>query len=360
VIEIIRDKIALIRIGAEWNALAKLFGSPLLCHEWFIACAEVFYDKEDLRIVLVLSQGRIVAIAPLAIVRKKGIEYLELLGSSFLDEPCGLLYDSHDSLEVLFRAILDLERPFYLHKIPSDVSVLRLLSNLIKRKAIFIERSAANTAYVDINSSWESFYNSLSSKRRYDLRRAQRRAEQFGKVSIRIFSPKLETLDNDLNIASKIEAAGWKSGRGSALLVNARLNKFFRVYCATTCKKQILRLGFLSINDIAVAMLIGLEYSSRFWVLKIGYDEKWSRCSPGIQLIHETIRYAFDKSLKSYEFLGSDEPWLRMWAKDSLRHYSSLGVYPASLHGLCGISTDIVCFIYRKLCDKVRSKKVLC
>ena len=96
-------------------------------------------------------------------------------------------------------------------------------------------------------------------------------------------------------------------------------------------------------------MLIGLEYHNRFWVLKMGYDQKYSRCSPGILLINETIRYAFEHGLNSYEFLGSNEPWLRMWAKHNLRNYVSLGLYSPNIHGLAALIGDLKRFSFRKL-----------
>lgn len=355
-IEIIQDKVVLSRIGAEWNALASRSEFPLLRHEWFLSCAEAFSEEKKLRIVLVRSQGNIVAIAPLAIIRKKGIEYLELLGSSFLDEPCDLLYDNYQSLKLLLNAILKLKRPFYFHKIPYNSLVVKALSNLSIFKGLLIKRVASSTAYVPINSSWSEHYNSLSSKRRYDLRRARRRAEEFGNVSYRILCPQLDELEMYLKVAFEIEAAGWKGRRGSALLINERLKKFFQVYSALACKKGILRLCFLFINEKAVAMLIGVEYLNRFWVLKIGFNEKWSRCSPGIQLINETIRYAFNNNLKSYEFLGSDEPWLHMWAKTNLRQHSSIGFYTTNIHGIAALSNDIIKFSSKKIINKFQTK----
>ena len=95
-------------------------------------------------------------------------------------------------------------------------------------------------------------------------------------------------------------------------------------------------------------MQIGLEHANRFWVLKIGYDEKWAKCSPGIQLTMETIRYAFDRGLEAYEFLGSDEPWLHAWARQS-HSYTSIGFYPLGFCGLYGLGVDVYNHVVRKI-----------
>ncbi len=96
-------------------------------------------------------------------------------------------------------------------------------------------------------------------------------------------------------------------------------------------------------------MLFGVVFQGRFWVLKIGYDEEYSRCSPGILLIHETIRYAFTNGLKSYEFLGSDENWLHMWTKDNIRRHISIGYYPFNFIGLKRLSIDLLGFAAKRL-----------
>lgn len=356
-IEIIREEKALASITDEWNKLAKPFEFPLVCHEWFVACSEAFYNKDDLRIVIVRSGGSISAIAPLAVIKRNGIDSLEFMGSSFLYEPCCLLYNNRDSLQELLEGIFKLGRPVYFGRILADSAELELSSKLIRFRGKFVTRKAVGSLYVSINSSWNEFFDSLSPKRRYDLRRARRRAEEFGDITIRIFCPTLEELGNHLEMAFCLEAAGWKGRKGSAISKNKRLQHFFNVYSFLACQRRILRLCFLFIGEAPVATLIGLEHANRFWVLKIGYDERWSRCSPGIQLIQETIQYAFNNNMKSYEFLGSDEPWLHMWAKDTLRSYCYARAYPLNSCGLYGLGLDIFNSIYKRLSYQLQKKR---
>ena len=39
-------------------------------------------------------------------------------------------------------------------------------------------------------------------------------------------------------------------------------------------------------------MQVAVETGGRFWLLKVGYDERFARCSPGSLLLLETIRHA--------------------------------------------------------------------
>jgi len=348
-IKIIRDRISLGGLKEEWNNLAKIFASPLLCHEWLASCAEAFHQDNDLRIVIVRSNGKIDAIAPMVVIKKRGVEYLEFLGSSFLYEPCNLIYRNHESLRILLNQMIKLGHPIYLNRIPSDSPIINLLSDFPRSKGILIKRTSSGSAFVPIEASWEEYTKIFSSKRRYDLKRKKRMAKKIDNVKFKIFCPPLEELENYLKIAFKIEAAGWKRREGSALLIKERLKNFFRIHSFLTCTHKSLRLCFLYIGEIAVAMMIGLEYKKKFWLLKNGYDEKFSKCSPGILLVHETIRYAFDHGLKSFEFLGSDEPYVRIWANNNFREYSSLGFYPINFSGIIGFGADAGNYIFRKL-----------
>ncbi len=347
-IEIVKSRNALDEIAYQWNELVKPFETPLLCYEWFVSCADAFYKDEGLCIIIVRSSGNITAIAPMVIAERNRVKWLEFMGVSFLYEPCGILYDSEYSLRTIWKVIVEMKYPVQLQRVPFDSLVAKELQMLTKFKGIFVNRKSASSAYVPINSDWETFYNSISARRRYDLRRARKRAEKNGNISIKIFCPDLKELDQYLDVAFQIEAAGWKGRKGSALLENKKLQRFFRAYSTLICRDKTLRLCFLYIGDDAVAMQIGLEHGNRFWVLKIGYDEKWAKCSPGVLLTMETVRYAFHNNLKAYEFLGSEEPWLSVWTKH-YHDYSSVVFFPKSLYGLFGLCREMSRVVKKKI-----------
>ena len=137
----------------------------------------------------------------------------------------------------------------------------------------------------------------------------------------------------------RVESSGWKSRNGSSLTQRHGLRRFFLNYATRASESGIVRFGFLDVDDRPVAAQLSVQYSSRLWVLKTGYDEAWSRCSPGWQLLTETMRYAFEQKLKSYEFLGSDEPWLHRWDTEG-REFSTVVCYPPTLLGLYGLVVD--------------------
>jgi CelD/BcsL family acetyltransferase involved in cellulose biosynthesis len=349
VINILTDISSLDSIKKEWNQLADLKKNPLLRHDWFLSCANSFYVDGTMRVVTVSSETGIHAIAPLVCVRKHGHEYLECIGVGFLGEPCDLLYDDENSLKQLLEALIGLRNPVILQRVSLDTANSYGLNTNNRQRTFLIRKNSAPSAYLSIMGSWE---NALSSRRKRDLRTVRNRAEKEGPVRAEVLCPTTDTLPGLLEKAFLIENSGWKGEGGSSLMANERLGSFFKAYGQLASENGILRICYLFIGESAIATLIGIEYANRFWVLKVGYNEVHARISPGIQLINETIRYAFSQKLDSYEFLGSDEPWLHMW-QVAYRNYAVVGLYPRNRAGVVALGFDYAYRLLRKI-DSLR------
>jgi hypothetical protein len=98
-----------------------------------------------------------------------------------------------------------------------------------------------------------------------------------------------------------------------------------------------------------------LEYAGRLWGLKQGYDERWAPCAPGILLAHESIRYACEKGLAAYEFLGSAEKFQTRWPIE-LTAYSRLRYYPLSPSGALAACDDACRLPFNRLKSRWGSK----
>lgn len=342
-------------VVSDWEKLALRLGSPLLGADWFLACAEMLCVESDLRIVVVRSKGTLCAVAPLVVVRRDGIEWLEALGVSVLYEPTGFLYDGVESLHHLVRKIASLRMPLVLARIPAESLIEATFREVARGKYIVLGRKTASAAYVNTRGIWEDYYQSISASRRKRYRYQRKLTERFGQVTIRIERPRTrDSLSVMLEQVFRVEGAGWKGRSGSALLSNKRVRGFFTRYSEMACDRGTLLICFLEVNGNPVATILGIEYAQRLWILKIGYDEQWALGSPGIQLTMETIRYAFEQGLEAYEFLGSEEPWQAMWPRH--RHaLISLVLYPMSIRGLRAFIGDLQRFVMKRLQHIFRS-----
>jgi CelD/BcsL family acetyltransferase involved in cellulose biosynthesis len=339
-IETVGSQGALEALAPEWDRVAGMMQLPMLSHAWVMACARTLHADDQLHLITVRQHGVLTGIAPLVSRKRAGITRLELIGVSSLYEPSGLVYKSETALDMLLQAIRSVGQPVLLSRIRSPTRIASRWRAHAGARGITLTARPTGTLTVPIESSWSDYLARLPARRRYDLRRARRHAEELGKVGVRIHTPRPDEVAAMFDEFVRIEAASWKARNGSSLSQRHTLRAFFLEYVRLASLSGVVRFSFLDVGGTTVAAQLSVEYADRLWVLKIGYDESWSRCSPGWQLLAETMRYAFDNRLKSYEFLGSDEPWLHGWRTEP-RALDTVAWYPASMSGLFGLATDL-------------------
>jgi hypothetical protein len=331
----------------RWTLLADESNSPMNQYGWMKACSIAFAGCGTLQFIVIGDAGQPGALGPL-IMRGKRLNRMECLGVDELYEPTDFPHSDPTSLQALVRALVEFKRPLLLRRILADSPVLVALRKAIKWRGILITRPATGYPWIELDSSWSDPEKKLSPSRRSSLRRSLRRAQNIGSVEYEIVSPRPHELPSLLAESLRIEAAGWKGRARVALLSDPDRLRFFEHYTAIASEKGILRLCFLKIGGHAAATQIAVESSGGFWLLKVGYDETFARCSPGNLLMLETLRYTVRRGLRSYEFLGSAEPWTQMWT-ERVRPCVSVRVYPNNFRGVAALTSDAMRFGWERL-----------
>jgi CelD/BcsL family acetyltransferase involved in cellulose biosynthesis len=344
------------QLAAAWDRLARKSGSPIEQYIWAKACAEALGDRYNPYVLVVGPPDRPVAIAPLARRRRRPLAPLELLGVHELREPMDFLYANASAAVSLVRALAKLRAPLSLKRFPVHSFGLGAVGNAYRKRGLVLSRDAGGCPYIRLDEHHTEPEQGLSARRRSDLRRARRRAEKLGTLSCEVLSPAPTELEPLLDEAFRVEAASWKGRAGTALVHDSTRQTFFRRYAAAASSKGILRLGLLRIGGRPAAMQIAVETGGRFWLLKVGYDEGFARCSPGSLLLLETIRHAAARGLRSYEFLGNAESWTQPWTRD-VRRCVHLEAYPFEARGVGGLAAGAAAVGGRRLKDAVRSRR---
>jgi CelD/BcsL family acetyltransferase involved in cellulose biosynthesis len=343
----IHDLPRLIDIAPVWGTLAEASGMPTLQHAWARAAAETLLGPGDRLCVLAVSAPGGSAIAPL--VRRRGWPgRVEILGMGELYEPADFIHSSGPALDLVAGALLNLQVPFFLARIPADSPMVAALKRASAQRGLLLERPACGSPWIALDESWREPESHLSSRRRSDLRRARRIAERIGPLSFEMRSPTPAELPELLEEAVQLEGAGWKGRDGSSMARDPLRGRFYLRFAALAAHDGCLRLCFLRVGGRAVAVQIAAECAGTLSLLKIGYDEAFARCSPGSLLLRESIREAAARRLRSFEFLGIPEPWTRVWT-EQLRPFVSLRGYPAGGAGLARLAADTVFAAGRRL-----------
>jgi hypothetical protein len=280
-------------------------------------------------------------LAPLVIDPLLWPKRASLVGVVDLQEPMDLIYADEASLARLAERMADLRMPLSLERVPQDSPAIAALRRAFAGRGLVVERPRPCFPFITLSQAWEDPPRQLSSRRRSDFRRAWKRAEAFGKVTCDVMTPELARLDKLFDAALEIEGRSWKGEAGTALIHDPIRSDFYRRYAHAACKRGTLRLCWLRFGDSTVAVQFAIEEARRFWLLKIGYDEQFARCSPGNLLISETLRYAARQGLESYEFLGSADDWTRVWTHDE-RGTVCVRVYPYNFAGLVTLAQQML------------------
>ena len=352
--DIVSDLSSFQNMRVGWNELANNFASPLLRHEWVASCMETLYPKGALPAVFIVhSGGRLRAAAPLMSVRRILLRELETPGIVLL-EPSGFIYDSEEALMTLLDALRETRRSFHLARLGSETKETWALKQALTKGCVRLERDGASSLRIPLKPTWKDFEASISSGRRSDLRRYRRRAESLGEVTFEVVHPDVHTLAGPMEDLLRIEASGWKGQSRTAILSQPRIRNFYESYARSAAEQGMLRFFFLRIDGKIIAGRMAVEHSRRLWDLRMGYDESSCRCAPGVLLTHETLRYAVERGLEAYEFLGRAEAWERHWPCEE-DHYVSFRAYPYSLKGQFSFVQDSCRVLSRKAASAVQA-----
>lgn len=321
----------------DWNMLAEIRGNALISYEWFECCANSFHNNDNLYIVCIIVNDKLIAVAPM--YKSISCRHLQIMGSRRLYEPSSLLYHNDKALTALIDACADIGIPILFSRLSKNIYSQSKLK-LIRARSLLLTRPSASSQFIEQCSDFESYEKSLSSRKRYDLRRAHKNALKYGSISYEINEKNIPNLDQLLHQAYEIENSCWKTRSGSSIYRNDDLNKFFSCLFVSLEKGSKCVISFLKIDNKPVATQLSIRQFNSLWLLKIGYDENYASFSPGTLLMHEMIRYAHIKKLKLFEFLGNEEAWLDSW-RPATRQYNNLLLYPLSCKGITGLCVDI-------------------
>nr|WP_239029023.1 GNAT family N-acetyltransferase [Pseudonocardia acidicola] len=279
------------------------------------------------------------AIASLRRVSRRPTE----LALTAFGEPIDVLYRDRAALAALCDAIAELRLPVKLRRLLASSPTADELTRAYARRGVVVRRDTNPYPAIRLDETWLEPEGRFNSGRRSDLRRARRRAEALGTVTVDLTAPGLDQVDALLADAVAVEAAGWKSRAGTALAADHRQREFFRHWTALAAQDGSLRMAFLRLDGRPVAMQLAAEAANRLWLLKIGYDEEVARCSPGNLLMLEVVRAAAQRGLSHVEFLGRSEAWTALWTTQT-RACVGIAAYPYAVGSAPVLAKDLLAF----------------
>jgi CelD/BcsL family acetyltransferase involved in cellulose biosynthesis len=172
---------------------------------------------------------------------------------------------------------------------------------------------SAEAPYIPIEGSWDEYFNRLSPKLRANLRRRERRLQQFGDIRMEVVGSGQE-VEDALEEGLRIEAAGWKGRAGTAIAADEATHRFYSLLARRAARRGWLRLHFLRVGERRIAFDFSLFYAGKAFMLKPAYDPAFASCSPYSQLLVRILQDHFARGVREFDFLGREDAWKFDWA----------------------------------------------
>jgi CelD/BcsL family acetyltransferase involved in cellulose biosynthesis len=316
--EIVSDEAALEAAADEWRALAVAQSNPFVTPDWF-SCS-LRHDDASKPFVPVVrrADGSLLGLMPLVLTTDHRYRTLRFAGADLGDrfEPVA----SEDGEETLALATARC-----LKERSGDWAILladyadegaRWLQTLVREPGLvsmrYHPRASVYRSIALAGETWETYLPRISKKLRGHLRRTLRTLEQEHDVRFR------RTLDPadlpaDMERFFALHQQRWRS-RGGTFLDDDRVRAFHVDFAAASLERGWLRLWSLDLDGEVIAVWYGWRMGEKYLHYQGGFDQAWSRHSPGLLLLSHTIRAAIEEGATEYDMLLGDEPYKSRFA----------------------------------------------
>lgn len=173
------------------------------------------------------------------------------------------------------------------------------------------------TARIRIDGSFDEYWLSRGKNLRHSVNR------QRNKLARESIDTRLEIINRPHEIAAvvaeygRLESAGWKAGRGTAIHPENAQGRFYRRVLESFAETGEGQVYCFHYNGDIVAMDLCILKQRCLIVLKTTYDERQGKTSPALLMRHDILKQAFEAGkTEVVEFYGSVMDWHRKWSEE--------------------------------------------
>ena len=331
-----------------WDLLQEKLGNSnfFMSFEWMSTWWKCLGIDIKLLIFVIENGDEIVGIAPLMKSRRsiKPVKFYEISFISTVpvayspDSFSGTLDilinpDHEKSREVFFRYLLTEVRGWNrikLHPLPENSQTINTLYKIAKELKISIsQKKVFDNAYLQINESWETYFNGRSKSFRKNLVRAKKKLSDNRKVTF-IEYRKPEEISEAMNNLQLIESQAWKFQTGIQI-DDEHYNHFYFDLAKVISENNWLRIWVLMVDDIPVAYDYHVDYFGNIKTLKGSYNKAFAGFSPGSLLSWKVHQVFFEEGAKGVDLLWGNLDYKQKWTNCLKPHYE-ISIYNSNFY----------------------------
>jgi CelD/BcsL family acetyltransferase involved in cellulose biosynthesis len=310
--------------------------------EWLSCWWRSFGHDRELLVLALFDSASLVGLAPLSISRERmswfSRNVLRLMGDGSGDSD-NLDLPVRPGFERLFaEAILKYlmqRRQLWdiclMNTLPPGSLIAGCLSEILTSPSWTVFEYSSKASVVTLPESWELYAETLSSEDRKNLARYTRRLQ--ARYCTRIYRCTLpDELPRCLEALFRLHQGRWESAGEPGSFSSAERREFYGQLGACLLARGWLELWVLELNGETVAVQFGFRHGDRVFQLQEGYDHKRASDRPGYVLRGEVLKQLISKDVRTYDFLGGEDPYKARWGAREGR-YRNLHFAPTLASG---------------------------
>lgn len=328
---------ALEEAGQAWHDLVLASGAPPAALPlWNASLFEAFGQIDGILSVHRLYTGsRLVAVLPLSLsdgLHRMWRPYQHALYSSLW----GFAFDGSvpGAAAEIYRHLLESADTVDLKYLWAQGGPAAKLIEAVESDRISVETDPDEAdLYIDISESWDQCKKQFSRGLRRKMNQCIRRLEEQGALVLSA-STELHGLDATLSECLELEKSGWKGSNGTAIACQPQTKCFYRGLARRATEAGLFVIYTLRLNGKLIAFELAVRSGDRIDSEKIGYDENFSRFSPGNVIAYMIAeRECKAGRFKGYHW-GRPTPAKVRWARNRNELVRVL-MFSPRVHGRC-------------------------
>ena len=297
-------------LDREWDELVDRTGAPPWLRPGWIRAWWSAFGHGDLQVLRVWRNETIAGVLPVA-----RTAFAVSSPTNWHTPEFGLVAEDDEARRGLARALFAAAPTQVSLSMVSDERGLQICRDEANaRRYRTLTRPMIRSPFVELGGDWSAYERTLRPQFRKDIRRRARRLAEAGAVSFDVEDGRTG-LESLLAEGFRVEASGWKGRAGTAIVSDETTHRFYGEISRWAAERGSLRLAFLRVDGRAIAFELMLEENGVLYDVKTGYDEAYARYSPGHLLVREILRWAAERGVHRYEFLGEEDTFKREWAR---------------------------------------------
>lgn len=329
---IISDNLSFESIRDQWSKLLaeNNFKSAFFTWEWLFIWWNEYGKSKRLWIITVWEDKNLIGIAPMMIETNRmlglSLKLLTNIGVPHCDVG-GFLYSPsrHEVPRAIIEFILKNRKEWDIVELNEFITespeAIAVIQSALKGVSTYEARN--DHWHIILNETWEQYSKKLSKKFRYNLRRAQRLAEEIGRVEVRKFPNEI----HPRNLLADLIDVNCRSNYPKICNSIMEQNLLGNLIEASASNKNFLTAFVLYIDGKPMAYEYGFVHERKFESWRAGYDTSLPQnISIGKLLAMEVIQKCINDNILIIDFLRGDEAYKLEW-KPEVSRFSNIRVF---------------------------------